>query len=710
MSIDSILNTGLSSILTNAASLRVTANNIANVNTPGFVRRDVQQQTLAAAGQLTGVTLGDIERLANGYFDRETIAAQGQFSRFEAQSSLMDQVNAALGSPGDGASLSSRLDALYAALGQASLDPGLQANRQGALNQFQDLAQSISDLADTLGTLRTSADQQIGVAADAANTLLRQIYDMNKDIQHAVVGGDTASGLLDQRDQLVQHLAELVGIRTVEQPDGRLFVSTLDGVSLVADTYAHIDYQPSSGPVYHELTIQNVDQKTGLPYGTAQSFEAHSSSGQLRGLIDMRDGTLQDLAEELGAFAQSLALAFNAQHNANAAVPPPGVMEGRQTGLLGTDSLNFTGKTVIGLADPNGDLQHRISIDFTAGTLSVDGGPNAAIGATIGSFVTALNTALGANGTASFANGQLTLSATGSNGFVIVDDANTPSARGGLGFSHVFGLSDLFEASANAIRTTGLQSTDTGGFAPGGVIKLLLKGPNGERVNEVSVSVTGTTIGDMVAALNTAFAGNASFSLDANGQMHVTPSAAYQRYALEVTQDTTVRGGTGESFTGIFGLGSGQAIGLAQSFRLTPALASAPQRLAFALTSLDSSTALGTRIVGPGDNRGLLALQNLSSQQIAFAPAGALPGRNTTLGDYAATFYQDISARGQTIDATRSAQQTRLQQAQKNQSQAEGVNLDEELSKMVQLQQAYNAGTRLLKVAQDLFDQLINVV
>ena len=710
MSIDGILNSGLSAILTNSAAMRVTSDNIANVNTPNYVRRDVEQQTLAVGGQLAGVTLGDVQRVTNSYYDKETIAAQGQFSSYDAQSSLMDQVNAALGTPGDGSSLSSQLDDLYAALGQASLDPGLQANRQGALNQFQGVAQSISNLSDSIGALRTAADHQIGVATDSANGLIRQIYAINTNIQRAVIGGDTASGLVDQRDQLVQQLSQLVGIRTVDHPDGREFISTQDGVSLVGDTYAHINYKPSSGPSYSPLTIQDVDQTSGQPVGMAHAFDAHAGAGSLRGLLDMRDGTLQQMGEELGSFAQSLSLAFNAQHNANTAVPPPATMDGRQTGLLATDSLNFTGKTTIGIADANGMLQHSVAVDFDAGTLSVDGGPTAAIGATVGSFVTALNTALGANGSASFSNGALTLSATGANGLVIADDGASPSSRGSTGFSQFFGLNDLFQSSANSIQTTGLKSTDTAGLASGGAITLFLKGPNGERVSEKTVNVTGTTVGDMVAVLNTAFAGNASFALDANGQMTVTPSAAYKQYDLEVTSDTTVRGGTGESFTKLFGLGVGQSIAQAQNFSLTDNVASSPQSLAFAQTSLTSATALGTQIAGPGDNRGLLALQNLGNTPIAFASAGTLPGRTTTLGDYAATFYQDIATRGQTIDATRSAQSTRLTQAQANQSQSEGVNLDEELSKMMQLQQAYNAGARLLTVAQALFTQLLNAI
>jgi flagellar hook-associated protein 1 FlgK len=242
------------------------------------------------------------------------------------------------------------------------------------------------------------------------------------------------------------------------------------------------------------------------------------------------------------------------------------------------------------------------------------------------------------------------------------------------------------------------------------VISLLLKGPNGERVNEVDVAVAGTTIGDMVTALNTAFTGKASFTLNASGRLSMTPAAGYEAFTLDVTGDTTLRGATGESFTSLFGLGNREASFRGAGFSLTPDLAGAPQRLAFAQSSLTATTALGDQIVGAGDNRGLLALQNLTSTSLPFGTGGGLPARSTTLGDYIATFYQDISARGTTIDSGRTAQSTRLAQAQKNLSASEGVNLDEELANMMMLQQAYNAGARLMRVADELYDQLLNIV
>jgi flagellar hook-associated protein 1 FlgK len=710
VSLNAILNNGLSAIQTNSAALRVTSNNIANVNTPGYSRRVVNLETQAPGGQLGGVQIAGVQRIVNNYLDREVLDAGSSAARYDVQSSIMDQLNASLGQPGDGHSIASELDKVYAALGQAALDPSSLATRLGVLNQMQSMTQSVSDLASSVASLRTNADQQVGSAVTQVNGLIKQIFDLNPLIQHAVVTGDPATGLLDQRDQLVQQLSQVIGIRTNVQDDGRISLSTTDGVQLVGDSYAQLSYSPSAGPSYKPITLQMLSPQTALPVGTPQVFDSHATSGQMRGLLDIRDQTLVNIGSELGSLAQSLSLAYNAQHNANATVPPPAELDGRQTGLINSDALNFTGGTTIGIADASGTLVHKIAIDFDAGTLSVDGGASSAIGSTIGSFATALDTALGGNGSADFTDGALTLTATGGNGFVIADDAADPSSRGGLGFSHFFGLNDLFKSAGNSVVTTGLSASDAHGLAPGGSISLLLKGPQGQRVGETSVAVTGTTIGDMIGALNTAFSGKATFTLDANGKLQATPAAGYAGYNLEVTADTTSRGTTGESFSSLFGLGTGEAMARAQGFDLRPEVASTPQRLAFAESSLDASTALGSAVVSTGDNRGLLDLQNLANQSVSFAAAGALPARTATFADYTAAFYQQVAQSGNAIDNAKDEQDMRLQVAQGAQSQSEGVNLDEELEKIMMYQQAYNAGARLIRVTQELYDELLNAV
>src|SRR5262249_27989226 len=146
------------------------------------------------------------------YLDREVLDSNSASARYDIQSTIMSQFNTALGAPGDGTSLGSRIDAVYAALGQASLDPSSLSMRLGAQNEFQSLAQTVSDLAGSVQALRVSADQQVSATVSQVNQLIQQIYALNPQIQHSIIAGDNASGLLDQRDQLVNQLSGLLGI------------------------------------------------------------------------------------------------------------------------------------------------------------------------------------------------------------------------------------------------------------------------------------------------------------------------------------------------------------------------------------------------------------------------------------------------------------------------------------------------------------------
>jgi len=710
VSITGIISSALTTIQTNSAALRTTSANVANVGVEGYHRRVIGLETLASGGQLAGVAVGEVRRIADIFFAREAVLATAGSARYEAQAGILDRLDAALGRPGDGQSIPSRLDSLYAALGQVALDPASYPQRQSVLTEMSALAKNISGLSQSISQLRADADSEIAAAVVEANALIKRIHELNPSIQSAFASGNTATGLLDQRDQAVEKLAQVLGIRTLEQPDGRLFVSTIDGISLVSDMYSQLDYAPSgSGPTYGTLAVQRIHTTTGQPIGSAQVFDEHSGSGRLRGLLDMRDGALADIAEELGALAQGIALAFNAAHNAGAAFPPPDSLTGRSTGLLSGDSLGFAGATTIGVANAGGVLVSRIDVDFDAGTLSVDGGAPASIGTTVGSFVTALDTALGANGGASFVDGVLTISGT-TGGIVIADEAGNGAARGGNGFSHFFGLNDIFESGVPAITATGLASGDAHGLVAGGQLGFVLKGPEGQRVSEVGVTVSGTTIGNMVSALNTAFAGNATFALDADGRLAMTPAAQYAGYRLEVTADTTIRGTTGLTFTQLFGLGSGSAMAQAAGLRVRDDLIEDPARLAFAAPMIASGTSAGDTVVSRGDNRGALALQLVSDTKQAFQRAGSFGARTATLFDYAASFYQDVGSRGATAESRRDAEAGRLLEAQSRRAKSEGVNLDEELTNMMLYQQAYNAGARMLRTVQELLDELLNVV
>ena len=390
-------------------------------------------------------------------------------------------------------------------------------------------------------------------------------------------------------------------------------------------------------------------------------------------------------------------------------MPPPTTLTGANTGLLASDSLNFTGDTTIAVTDPSGNLVSRVDVNFTNGTLSVDGGSSVGIGTTIGSFASALNSALGSNGSASFTNGALSINASGGNEIVVQDSATSPSSRGGTAFSQFFGLNDIFQSAVPSITATGLSASDAGGFS-GGTIQLQLDNASGTGVKQASVTLnSGMTIGNIVSALNTSFGGAATFSLSSTGALTMTPSSGYSGDTLAVTSNSTSRGTTGVSLSQLFGLGTQQTVAQASTFAVNPALTQGSATLAFAQPQITSSTAAGDTVAASGDNSGLLALQNLSNTQLKFPSAGGLNAQTNTLGNYASNFYQNVATVTQATQTNATTASDQLTEAQSQQSQVSGVNLDQQLSNMILYQQAYSAGARILQAANSIYTTLLQI-
>ena len=88
VSLNGISGSALSGLTTASAALSVVSSNVANVNTAGYARRVVNEQTLSAGGQLVGVDIASIERVA----DQIGILANGNLRVSEPLDSLKDSV------------------------------------------------------------------------------------------------------------------------------------------------------------------------------------------------------------------------------------------------------------------------------------------------------------------------------------------------------------------------------------------------------------------------------------------------------------------------------------------------------------------------------------------------------------------------------------------------------------------------------------------
>ena len=728
-SISAILSSAASALAANQAALGTTSTNIANVNNPDYVRRQVQFQALNINGEAVGVQVGQIQRVVADFLQSQLTSSRSSAGTVDAMSDIHSRIQSMLGRPDDPNSMPSLVNQALAYPSELTLDPVSTARRMGYLQQLQTALSSISQTSAQALDIRATTDQTIAQDVASANSLIGTIFNLNQQIVKATAVGSDSGALQDQRDAALRNLSDLISIKTYSQPNGALTVTTDDGSELIGDNKVQLSYnaagQSGTDVVYGQISAQLLDSRNGAPLGQPIAFDSHFSQGALRGLLTMRDNDLPNLLEQLGNLGASISDQINAVHNDSVAFPPANVLTGRQTGLVGGDAANFTGQTTLAVVDTSGKLVHSLTLDFTAGTYTVDnsGSPQAipnGAGATIDDIVSAINSGLAGSASASFNNGVLSISATDpATGVGFSQPSTSGSSRGGRSFSQFFGLNDLVQAMRPSTFATGFTSSDlaapnSAGYTAGQQFTLSVSDPTGKLLKQFTYTATGTeTLQNIVDAINDPTNGLGqfmTFSLDSNGQLSGTPTAASPDAVLDVNGDNTDRGGTGVSFTAMFGIGRRYQMEQATDLSVDPQILAQPSGLALGQLSFDSTTQPGDIVAAVADSTGAQGLVNLATNIVGFPASGDLRKTASSLGDYAALVVGNTSNNAATVTQMQQAADSVKAEVESRRTSVEGVNLDEELSNMIIYQQAYNAAARLVTVAKDVYDTLLATV
>lgn len=702
-----IIQNGLSGLQASQTGLRVTSQNITNADTAGYARASVDLQQRLIGGRGAGVEIAAIQRAADRFLTAAALTATSMQSSAGARAGLLDRAQSIFGDPSADTSTFGSIDRMFSNLTSWSLDPTSSVRASQAVNDLAAVFTELRRNASDLEALRVEADQRISGVASDINGLLTQIAELNKSVRSAKVNGQDATGTENAISQMIDKLSKLIDIRVSEVSSGGFEVRTQSGVLLVGDRASQLRYNATGAPFAATSSLQIVDGS-----GAARTFDGGIVSGELAGLMQARDQDIPALAEALGGLAGALADALNAAHNDSTTVPAPVALDGRRTGLVAGDALGFTGKFTLGVTDSAGALVRRIEVDFTAGTITVNGGAATSFAAappattTVGGFVTALNAAMTGFGAVSFdSNGALHLSASGGGaGIALRQDATAPSDRGGRGFSHFFGLNDVAVRAAPSFYETGLTSADPG-FG-GGPIVLRVRDAQGQLVVERSIAAVGASVGGMITAINASGTGLGPYAQlsapDADGRVTLSTASGF---VVEVVSDGTARGG--QSFSTLFGIGAPTRAARAIELGVRSDIAATPMKLSTARPDL--SAAIGTRVLERGDSRGLQALAAAKTATLDFAGAGPLAAQTTSLSRIMSGFAGEVGRRAATAERDEKAATAVADAATERRTSREGVNLDEELMNMTRYQQSYAASSRLIQAAKEMFDILINL-
>ena len=288
--------------------LQVTGNNIANANTPGYIR---QRLILTPApiqhygGLLlgTGVRVLAVQQQIDKFLEERLRSANSDLANGETQEGVYLQLESILGELSE-SDLSTGLTRFIASIHEVLNQPESASIRNLAVLQGEQLAGDIHRQSQQARTLYNDINTQIDEQVVEINKRLAEIAELNNKIVTAE-GGDVspsdAVGLRDRRHVVLSELSQIMDIRTAEQPAGDVAVYT-GGDFLV--------FQGSYRQVYRDLTVEDGLNTTEVRISETDAPVA-TSGGKLAGLKAARDQIVGGYLRDLDEFAATLIFEFN---------------------------------------------------------------------------------------------------------------------------------------------------------------------------------------------------------------------------------------------------------------------------------------------------------------------------------------------------------------------------------------------------------------
>jgi flagellar hook-associated protein 1 FlgK len=300
----------------------VTSDNIANVNTPGASRQEVQfteappivsspfMATHVTGTVGEGVTIAQIQRIHSNADDALFRGASSSQNYYTTEQNVLQGVQSQLGDPTAG--VSTAFSNFQTAINQLVSQAGSgspTASQENVLTSAQALATSLGSSATAVSNAEAQTVSQGATMVTTINGILDQIAALNGQIRASTAAGDSPNTFSDQRDYLIDQLSQYISTDTSIQSDGSTLV-TVNGQALVNDTVAYHLAAPVIGQAANGTPSYNVYFATNPPQSPS-SASIPLGSGQLAALQDLYNNKLSVYSTDLNQFATGLSNEVN---------------------------------------------------------------------------------------------------------------------------------------------------------------------------------------------------------------------------------------------------------------------------------------------------------------------------------------------------------------------------------------------------------------
>ena len=310
-----IFDVGSSALNSLQRAISTTGNNIANVNTDGYSRQEVEfaSRTPNRIGGVelgTGVEISSIRRAYDQFLTQDVQARTSSSGYYSLYSTTAEQIDNLMADPAT--SISSAMDQFFAAMEAVANSPTSQPERQVLLSEAGTLANRFNYVDARLSELAENTNEQMSVFVMDINQHSQDIAQLNQQIARLErTPGGSPNDLLDQRDRAIESLSKLVRVDTRLQEDGSINVFTASGHRLVSQSGAETLRMSSApqpdGPVRLYISA---------PGGADAEMTNVSLGGELGAAVDVSKNVIDRARRDIGLLAVGLTETFNTQHKA----------------------------------------------------------------------------------------------------------------------------------------------------------------------------------------------------------------------------------------------------------------------------------------------------------------------------------------------------------------------------------------------------------
>ncbi len=249
---------------------------------------------------------------------------------------------------------------------------------------------------------------------------------------------------------------------------------------------------------------------------------------------------------------------------------------------------------------------------------------------------------------------------------------------------------------------TGL--TGTSAISGTGTLRVAIVNNSGVLQNYADINLsTITDVNGLLTALNAI--PNMSASLNASGSLVMTSTLSGSGVALN-EMNSSIGGAGASSYFGMQDFFTGTS---AATLNVSSSLLANPNFLSTGALS-SGTIAAGDNVITRGDGSTALAMAQIIKTNVPFSAAGNFSAQSNTLSRYIEAFMADGSTKASLADSQYEAANAVYTQTKATLENKSGVNVDEETSKMLELQNAYQTSAKMISTIRDMFDALLAAI